>query len=69
MGDGKIQNYPSKMCGMWDRLQQLFLFGLVGFTDITLAHATERGVGVNSGVVPITPFDAEGITSNRFNIL
>ena len=45
-------------------LQQLLLFGLIGFTDITLAHATERGVGVNSGVVPITPICA----SAQFNV-
>ncbi len=49
-------------------LEQLLLFGLVGHANVALAHAAESGVGIEARIVAITPFNAEGIAADGFNI-
>lgn len=49
-------------------LHQLFTFGFMWLADIALTHGSQGRKGINTRIVPITPFEPKGIPSHRLNI-
>jgi len=51
------------------KLEELLTFGFIWLANITLAHAAQGGIGIQSGIMSVTPFKSKGIAPNRLHIL
>ena len=51
------------------KLEELLALGFMRLANIALAHAAQGGIGIQTGIMPVTPFKSKGISPNRLHIL